>query len=149
MSNVLLRFSRFDTSACRHVTGDLVSLRGKTVYYLASAAGFGATIPKTSASLTIAEPEPSLQINPRRIQTTPQYNDESVGRRRGSLRSSCEIQRLISCIFSRIDFIQSCAGKLKSFSRIQIHSLDLCCVYYLVVLMKCSLNNLLRNSIFI
>jgi hypothetical protein len=57
--------------------GDLLSLRRKTAYSLASTAGFGG-IPKRSASLTIAEPEASLQINPRRIQTAPE-NDESVG----------------------------------------------------------------------
>jgi hypothetical protein len=65
------------------------------------------------------------------------------------IERSCEIQRLISCIFSRINFIQSSAGKLKSFSRSQIHSVNLCCEYYLVVLMKCPLDNLVRNFIFI
>jgi hypothetical protein len=102
--------------------GDLLSLRSKTVYYLASAAGFGA-IPKRSASLTIADPEASLQVNPGRIQTTPEYNDESVGRTRGSLSVSCENQRLISCIFSRINFIQSCAGELKSFPVVKFTAL--------------------------
>jgi hypothetical protein len=126
--------------------GDLLSLRGKNRILFGVLSGLWRN-PKDECVLQLLSQKQAYRLTPRRIRTTPENNDESV--RRGSLRVSCEIQRLISCIFSRIDFIQSCAGKLKSFSRSQIHSLNPCCVYYLVVLTKCSLNNLLRNSIFI
>jgi hypothetical protein len=43
--------------------------------------------------------------------------------RRSSLSAWCEIQRLIGGFFSNINFIQSCAGKLKSFSRSQFTAL--------------------------
>jgi hypothetical protein len=74
---------------------------------------------------------------------------------RYSCLSSCNVetakfngQSRISYIFSRVNFIQRRAGKLKSFAGSQIQPY-LRGIHNFVILMKCSLNNLLRNFIFI